>query len=119
MARWGRKTTPGLDQPLPWDEGRNVGSRSDAQELPGPGLAAVPDQPAVGEPDSPPWKDDRGARPLAGHPRGQENAVMDGNGASRRAGQLSSERRSRLRKTSVLTPEQRVLRARIAAYRLH
>lgn len=44
---------------------------------------------------------------------------MDDNGVSPRAGRRTSERRSRPRQTNALTPEQRVLRARIAAYHLH
>ena len=108
-SRWGHKST-GWDQPLPWPE--DVGSAVPSGEQGGPEEAEEPHGPhALGE---------RVAGCQAGEDdsEAQAAAVEVDLTDAEQEGRPAGHRRRRSAKSG-LTPEQRRLQARAAAYRLH
>lgn len=109
-----------MDQTLPWEEAAGpVGAASlGTQAEPDPvdlALAAIPSDEAEQSPPA-----DRTSCCPAGHPYDEENTYVSPRGwRSCRACQRASKRRRRALTGKSLTAEQRVLRSRLGAYRLH
>ena len=118
--RWGRKTITGWDQPLPWGDGTDGDDAAPVvTAAPGdessrrsgrPALVDVPTASAAG---------DHLAEPPPAGSRISSATAPKGRGSSGPIAQPDSSRRSRAGRTASLTPEQRSLRSRMAAYRLH
>lgn len=108
-SRWGRKTT-GCDQRLPWPE--DVDSAGPAGERAGPEEAEEPPAlpaPAVGVPGSEAGEDESV----------EPDAAVEVDLPSAEYERWPAAHRRRRPGKSGLTPEQRRLQARVAAYRLH
>lgn len=119
--RLGRRAQPTTDQLGLWDHGfEEPGSvppsgEPDADGLPGGVALAI----AVGEPESATVEQRRSHCP-AGHPYDADNTYVNRQGwRSCRTCKRLSDRRRRSRTAKNLTPEERTLRARLGAYRLH
>lgn len=104
-----------------WEEGPDLGPAPQAGTLPEPepssSAAARAD---VAQSDRPTRDDDCKTHCPAGRPYEDANTYVNRKGwRSCRACQRDAKHRRRARKVKTLTPEQRVLRSRLGAYRLH
>lgn len=110
-----------MDQTLPWEESADpvcastVGTRTEPGSFdagPAPTTFVEAEPPAPG--------DNRTACCPAGHPYDDSNTYVNRKGwRSCRTCKRMSDRRRRARTAKNLTPQERVLRARLGAYRLH
>jgi hypothetical protein len=110
-----------MDQTLPWEES---GDLVQAPIAATPRGAEPPCRPSVqagaGESDDPAADDEGTTHCPAGHAYDAANTYVDPRGRRAcRDCKRASDRQRRARTAKKLTPEQRVLRARLAAYRLH
>lgn len=119
--RRGPKAITDMDQVLPWDEGLElIGSATGGKEpAPAPLRAAPPTTSVEGAVRSATGGELKSHCP-AGHPYDEVNTYVNRQGwRSCRTCKRISDRRRRARTAKNLTPQERVLRARLGAYRLH
>jgi len=119
--RRGRNATAAIDQTLPWEE---CGDLVEERIVVTPRGAEPPCRPSVqagtGESDDPPADDQGTTHCPAGHAYDEANTYVDPRGRrSCRSCKRASDGQRRARTAKKLTPEQRVLRSHLAAYRLH
>ncbi|MGH8973041.1 MAG: hypothetical protein ACRD0C_07525 [Acidimicrobiia bacterium] len=110
-----------MDQALPWEESADAVAVSTAGTRPEPGpFGAAPVSAKFEEVEPLAPSDNRKARCPAGHPYDDGNTYVNRKGwRSCRTCKRISDRRRRARTAKNLTPQERVLRARLGAYRLH
>ena len=119
--RWGPKAITDMDQALPWDEGLEVVGSVTGGKLPVPDpLGVTPATTSVEGAERSATGDERKSHCPAGHPYDEGNTYVNRKGwRSCRTCKRMSDRRRRARTAKNLTPQERVLRARLGAYRLH
>jgi hypothetical protein len=116
--RRGRHTTTGIDQTLPWEDSAETVAGPLAVSAVEP--VAVPTAAASNGPAEPLAPEQPKIRCPAGHTYDAENTYVTRQGwRCCRTCKRLSDRRRRARTAKNLTPEERTLRARLGAYRLH
>ena len=115
--RLARHKTTALDQTLPWGP-ENGDVRSGAGGVAPTNAAADADDDAAENADGPTLPAHIDPSEDSPHPTEPASSAMD-NGGAQSSARTGAPHRRRSSRSNELTPEQRVLRARMAAYRLH
>lgn len=110
-----------MDQALPWDEGLElIGSATGGKQPAPASLRAAPATTSVEGAERSATGGELRSHCPAGHPYDEANTYVSRKGwRSCRTCKRISDRRCRARTAKNLTPQERVLRARLGAYRLH